>query len=68
VKWWFVVRGEESVLEQLQKEWPTISIQTSWSLEPVRSYVDDLVAPTTEQLHIVEQLEQPPLLHLRKQL
>ena len=61
VKWWFVVRGEESVLEQLQKEWPTISIQTSWRLEPVLSYVDDLVAPTTEQLHIVEQLVQPPL-------
>ena len=61
VKWWFVVRGEESVLEQLQKEWPTISIQTSWRLEPVLSYVEDLAAPTTEQLHIVEQLVQPPL-------
>jgi len=35
--------------------------QTSWRLEPVLSYVDDLVAPTTEQWHIVEQLEQPPL-------
>jgi len=61
VKWWFVVRGKESVLEQLQKEWPTISIQTSWRLEPVLGYADDLVAPSTEQLHIVEQLEQPPL-------
>jgi len=40
-KWWFVVRSEESILEQLQKEWPTISIQTSWRLEPILSYADD---------------------------
>jgi len=34
VKWWFVVRGEESVLEQLQKEWPTMSIQRKARLHP----------------------------------
>ena len=60
-KWWFVVRGEESVLEQLQKEWPAISVQTSWRLEPVFIYGDDAVCPPAEQLHIVEQSEQPLL-------
>ena len=57
-KWWFVIRGEESVLEQLQKEWPTVGIQTSWRLEPVLSYDDD---PAAEQLRIVDQSEQPSL-------
>ena len=35
VRWWFVVRGEEKVLEQLQSEWGSVSIQTAWKLEPV---------------------------------
>ena len=54
-KWWFVIRDEESVLEQLQKEWPTISIQTSWRLEPVLSYADYPASPDVEQLSIVGQ-------------
>ncbi len=37
-KWWFVLRGEEQLLEQLQEEWPAVSVQTSWKLEPVLSY------------------------------
>ncbi len=48
-KWWFVIRGEESVLEELQKEWPTIALQTSWKLEPVLSYADDPVCLDGEQ-------------------
>ena len=34
-RWWFVVRGEECLLEQLQASWQSVSIQTSWKLEPV---------------------------------
>ena len=52
-KWWFVVRGEESVLEQLQNKWSAISVQTLWRLEPVLSYGDDPVGPATEQVHSV---------------
>ncbi len=51
-KWWFVLRGEEQLLEQLQEEWPAVSVQTSWKLEPVLSYgdiPDDPDPPTAEQ-------------------
>ncbi len=41
MKWWFVLRGEESMLEQLQKEWSIVALQTSWKLEPVLCYVDN---------------------------
>ena len=33
VQWWFLIRGEEGVLEALQKEWESIQSQTSWKLE-----------------------------------
>lgn len=32
--WWFVIRGSESDLTILEKEWEKVSIQTSWVLEP----------------------------------
>ncbi len=34
-KWWFVVRGDKSDTELLEKEWPKIALQTGWKLEPV---------------------------------
>ena len=52
MKWWFVLRGEEQLLEQLQDEWPAVSTQTSWKLEPVLSYttiLDDPGTATAEQ-------------------
>ena len=33
--WWFVIRGEESLLEQLQSNWHLVNVQTAWKLEPV---------------------------------
>ena len=39
-KWWFVVRGEESVLLELEQEWNSIAVQTAWKLEPVHYYVE----------------------------
>ena len=51
-KWWFVLRGEEQLLEQLQEKWPAVSVQTSWKLEPVLSYgdiPDNPNPPTAEQ-------------------
>jgi len=52
MKRWFVLRGEEQLLEQLQDEWPAVSAQTSWKLEPVLSYatiLDDPGTATAEQ-------------------
>ena len=39
-KWWFVVSGEENLLQQLHGEWSTVSNQTEgkWSLEPLLCY------------------------------
>lgn len=54
-KWWFVVRGTEAELQQLQQEWVSVATQTAWKLEPAFSYADE---PTTERHP--EQLEQPP--------
>ena len=39
VRWWFVVRGEEKLLEQLQSDWSSVSIQTAWKLEPVLEFL-----------------------------
>ena len=38
VRWWFVIRARESVLEQLQKEWNFVAIQTDWKLTPLLQY------------------------------
>jgi len=34
-KWWFVIRGAEDVLIELQDKWENIALQTSWKLEIV---------------------------------
>ena len=38
-RWWFVVRAKESILEQLQKEWHLVAMQTDWKLTPLLQYV-----------------------------
>jgi len=48
IRWWFVVRDEEANLQRLQEEWPQISAQTAWKLEPLYSY-DTLTAVTCQQ-------------------
>ncbi len=37
-RWWFVVRGDEKVLEQLQADWEAVRVQTAWKLEPLLEY------------------------------
>ena len=39
-KWWFVISGDESALDQLALSWSAVKLQTNWSLEPVFSYCD----------------------------
>jgi len=34
-RWWFVLRGEEEILAQLQEEWPVVALQTAWKLQPL---------------------------------
>ena len=33
-RWWFVLKGEEQVLTQLEDEWECVCLQLSWKLEP----------------------------------
>ena len=38
VRWWFVVRGEERILQELQGKWGPVATQTSWKLEPLLEF------------------------------
>ena len=40
IRWWFLIRGEEDVLVELQQIWKRVSIQTSWRLEECLIYKD----------------------------
>ena len=35
IKWWFVVRGNEETIQQLESGWPKVQLQTAWKLEPL---------------------------------
>ena len=37
-KWWFIISGDESLLDRLSKEWAAVKLQTNWSIEPVFAY------------------------------
>ena len=37
-KWWFIVRGKEEDLVQLQDEWEVVNTQTKWKIEKVSYY------------------------------
>lgn len=32
-KWWFLLKGQESVLKELETGWENVSLQTRWKLE-----------------------------------
>ena len=34
MKWWYILRAEEAVLNQLEQEWEKVQLQTLWKLEP----------------------------------
>ena len=40
-KWWFIISGEEVLLDQLAKDWNAVKFQTNWTLEPVYSFCDN---------------------------
>ena len=39
-KWWFVVRGSKCDIDLLEKEWPSVALQTGWKLEPLLCFED----------------------------
>jgi len=38
-RWWFVVRGDESLLQELDGCWNSVALQTSWQLSPLVQYL-----------------------------
>ena len=44
---WFVISGDESILDQLAKNWDAVKIQTNWSLKPIFSYGNHTDQATT---------------------
>ncbi len=46
-RWWFVVRRDEKVLEQLQDDGEAVRVQTAWKLEPLLEY--DITPRSTYQ-------------------
>jgi len=39
-QWWFLIRGEEQVLQKLEQEWERVQTQTSWKLERCHRPID----------------------------
>lgn len=37
-KWWFIVQGEEDLLQQVERARNTVAVQTAWKLEPAYMY------------------------------
>jgi len=48
-KLWFVVHGDESMLEQLTTKWNSIEVQTAWKLEPVLCYKKNDIPASDDQ-------------------
>lgn len=70
-KWWYIISGEESMLDQLCNKWSVVKLQTNWSLEPVFAFTDSesdaevsqpqVTAPVSQSSENVEKPElQPP--------
>ena len=61
VRWWFVIRGSEDVLKQLEEKWNLMDTQVKWKLEPVYCFSVSIdQQPDTAQQAENEQSESPP--------
>ncbi len=47
--WWFVIRGDEEILGQLEDKWNLVQMQVDWKLEPLYSFVDATCNTTIQQ-------------------
>ena len=55
VRWWFVLRGDEVVMKQLEEYWSKLAMQVDWKLEPLLTYTDTNI----EQLNNEDQTSLP---------
>ena len=42
-RWWFLLKGTEPLLRQLEGEWDKVSMQTNWKLEPCTKPSDSVL-------------------------
>ena len=42
-RWWFVIRGDEEAMSQLEEKWNAVAMQVGWKLEPLYSFSDVVV-------------------------
>ena len=45
----FFASGDEEVLKQLDEQWPSVSLQTKWSIEPVFCFNNEDVCPSADE-------------------
>lgn len=48
-----MIRGEESVLQELEGEWSVVAMQMAWKLEPVYSYEENPTLDNSQVAGIV---------------
>lgn len=68
VRWWFLIRGDEQVLVDLEGKWDSIALQTSWKLENCYKYnalehqlTSSVVAVQEKPSYVTAQLTTEPL-------
>ena len=57
--WWFIIKGNDSVWQELEGEWDRVNLQTNWKLETC--YMSKLdsgsVNPVQSEVHPIEPTE-----------
>ena len=43
IRWWFLIKGDESTLKKLEDEWEAVELQTPWKLEMCTKFVDPAI-------------------------
>ena len=54
-KWWFVLHGNEEILQSLEAGWENVKLQTGWQLEHCTKPVSEptcSLSPCTESNHV----------------
>ena len=60
--WWFLIKGTEEVLKNLEEEWVRVSLQINWKLEPCTRPKNDSnvpnLSPAADATHTVTSNEE----------
>ena len=62
-RWWFLLKGTESLLCKLEGEWDKVSLQTNWKLEPCTKPSSESVLQTSSTSTADNPARNPPSIH-----